>query len=246
VLFRSYDELYGEKVISAQQLDHARGQLDVARAGVTLAEKQLAEARSGLNQVNILMGYHALRSPISGVVAARFIDPGDTSSAEKAAFLVNRQERVKVTGAVPEKAFPKLRLGQEGTVLLDALGGKPAKAKIARLAPAIDPVTRTGQAELVLDASKDLKPGMFGRVVIQVGTHEGLAVPREAVQSLAGTGERRVFVNKEGLAQSRTVKTGVEEKDWIEILDGLAVNDQVVLTQSARIGEGSPLEVTNP
>ena len=80
------------------------------------------------------MGYHEIRSPISGIVAGRFIDPGDTSSAENPAFLVNRQERVKVAGAVPEAGFTKLRVGQAATVALDRLTPFPARVTAWSLA----------------------------------------------------------------------------------------------------------------
>lgn len=244
--FDRYDQLYRENVISGQQFDHAKGQVEVAEAGEKLARKQLAEAASGLDQLGVLMGYHVVRAPISGVIAARFIDPGDTSSAEKPSFLINRQERVKVKGSVPENGFARLRVGQDGTVTLDALDGKAVKGKVARLSPAIDPVTRTGQAELLLQAGDGLKPGMYARVTLNVGSHEGLAVPREAVKSLAGTGEKRVFLEKAGKAESRMIRTGSEEKDRVEVVEGLKPGEKVILTQSVRIGEGSLVEVLKP
>ena len=244
--FDRYDQLYRENVISGQQFDHAKGQVEVAEAGEKLARKQLAEAASGLDQLGVLMGYHVVRAPISGVIAARFIDPGDTSSAEKPSFLINRQERVKVKGSVPENAFARLRVGQDGTVTLDALDGKEVKGKVARLSPVIDPVTRTGQAELILQAGDGLKPGMYARVTLNVGSHEGLAVPREAVKSLAGTGEKRVFLEKAGKAESRMIRIGSEEKDRVEVVEGLNPGEKVILTQSVRIGEGSLVEVLKP
>jgi RND family efflux transporter MFP subunit len=244
--FDRYEQLYGENVISGQQFDHAKGQVEVAEAGEKLARKQLAEAASGLDQLGVLMGYHVVRAPISGVIAARYVDPGDTSSAEKPSFLINRQDRVKVKGAVPESAFVKLKIGQEGTVVLDALEGRAVKGKVHRLSPAIDPVTRTGQAELLLSADQGLKPGMYARVTLNVGSHEGLAVPREAVKSLAGTGEKRVFLAKEGKAMSRMIRTGAEERDRIEVVEGLQPGEKVILTQSVRIGEGSLVEVLKP
>mgnify|MGYP001235076780 CR=1 FL=1 len=244
--FDRYEQLYGENVISGQQFDHAKGQVEVAEAGEKLAQKQLAEAASGLDQLGVLMGYHVVRAPISGVIAARTIDPGDTSSAEKPSFLINRQDRVKVRGAVPESACSKLKIGQEGTVVLDALEGRAVKGKVLKLSPAIDPVTRTGQAELLLSADQGLMPGMYARVTLNVGSHEGLAVPREAVKSLAGTGEKRVFLEKEGKAESRMIRTGAEEKDRIEVVEGLQPGEKVILTQSVRIGEGSLVEVLKP
>lgn len=244
--FGRYEQLYAEKVISGQQFDHVKGQVEIAEAGEELARKQLAEAASGLNQLSVLMGYHTLRSPISGVIAARFIDPGDTSSAEKASFLINRQDSLKVKGSVPETAFPKLKIGHEGTVTLDALGEKAFKGKVLRLSPSIDPVTRTGQAELLLKAEEGMKPGMYARVKLEVGSHEGLSVPREAVKTLPGTGERRVFLEKEGKAEGRVIRTGAEEGDRVEVIEGLKPEEAVIVTQSARIGEGTLVEVAKP
>lgn len=244
--FERYKKLYSEKVISGQQFDHAKGQADVAEAGERLARKQLAEASAGLNQLSVLMGYHVLRAPVSGVIAARFIDPGDTSSAEKPSFLINRQEFLKVRGSIPESAFVKLNVGQEGAVTLDALGGKSFRAKVVRLSPEIDPVTRTGQAELILKSQEGTKPGMYARVELEVGEHKGLSVPREAVKTLPGTGEKRVFLERNGKAESRAVRIGAEEGDRVEVIEGLASGEAVIVTQSARIGEGTPVEVAKP
>ncbi|MBO8154355.1 efflux RND transporter periplasmic adaptor subunit [Thermovirga sp.] len=229
--YERYKNLYEEEVISKQQFEQAR----------TL----YIQAKTALKQVRILKGYHVLRAPVEGVVALRAIDPGDTSSSSSAAFLINQQKAVKIVGAVPEKQYPKVRLGQEGMVSVDALDGETFKAKVTRISPSLDPVTRTGLVELKLPSRGKLKPGMYARVAIILGQRQVKALPREAVRSLAGTGERTCFVVSDDTAIMRILETGEEQGRWVEVNGGVTQKELIIATNSSKLADGTKVEVTN-
>ncbi|HCP07105.1 MAG TPA: hypothetical protein DIT24_01460, partial [Synergistaceae bacterium] len=86
-----YQSLYKDDVVSRQTADQARA--------------RYMQARSAYEQARIMSGYHTITAPTDGIVARRFIDPGDTAP-QGPAFLIFRQDKVKAVGAVPERQFP--------------------------------------------------------------------------------------------------------------------------------------------
>jgi len=75
-----YQSLYAEEVVSRQAADHAM--------------TRYLQAKSAFEQIRLLAGYHTITAPVAGIIARRFIDPGDTSSPQGPAFLIFRQENV--------------------------------------------------------------------------------------------------------------------------------------------------------
>lgn len=228
--------LMEEEVISQQRFDHVQ-------AEYRAASSQLKEARASLEQLEIMLGYHKITAPVAGVISRRNIDPGDTASPQSPAFLIYQQQKVRVTGAVPEAAFLKIKKDQLASITVDALPGKLFQASVSRLAPCLDPVTRTGKVEVFLVSEGVLKPGIFARVSINTGVHEGLALPRDVIRSFSGTGEFQFFVLNEGKSEQKIVKIGNTENNMVEIPTGLSIDDRVIATITDKLRDGMKVEV---
>lgn len=231
--------LLEEEVISRQSFDHSE-------AGYKAASGQLNEAKAALAQLRILLGYHRIVSPVSGIVDRRNIDPGDTVSQQVPLFIINQQGNVKVKGAVPESSFFSLEKGQPAVITVDAIPEKKFEGRITRLSPALDPVTRTGQVEVMLPSGGILKPGVFARVTIEIGSSENLAVPRDIVRPLAGTGDFQIFVVSGDRASRRIVGIAKEENNMVQISGDidLSSGDMVISTLTDKIKDGARIEVT--
>ncbi len=234
--YRRFSQLYKEEVISRQQYDHVEGEYKTS-------VKQVAEVRAVLEQLKITMGYHRIEAPISGTIIARNVDAGDTTSSYPA-FVIAKQEQVKAVGVVPEKLYSKVKRGQETQISLDAFPGRSFKAKVSRVSPILDPATRTGKVEVAVDALSLMKPGMYARVEIQVGTHEGLGIPLEAVVKMPGTGMPICYIStKEGTAKTKHITLGGEGPDAVEVIEGISPSDNIIVTRSEKLSEGAPIEV---
>lgn len=231
--YRRMAELYKEKVISLRQFEQAEGESKGAA-------RQVQEAKAALGQLQIMMGYHRMESPIDGVVLARNINPGDTSS-QGPAFLLSRQEKVKISGSVPEKAYSSVQLGQNVTVEVDALPSRTFSGRVSRIFPFLDPAARTGKVEVLLSSEGLLVPGMFARVTLSTGSHEGFALPREALDTLPGTGETICYVLSEGKAVLRKITPGAEREGLVEVLSGVEPGEPVIAVRSEKIRDGSPV-----
>ncbi len=229
--YRRMAELYEERVISRRQFEQAEGESKGAA-------RQVQEAKAALGQLQIMMGYHILEAPIDGIVLARNINPGDTSS-QGAAFLLSRQENVKISGSVPEKAYSSVQLGQNVTVEVDALPSRIFSGRVSRIFPFLDPAARTGTVEVLLSSEGVLVPGMFARVTLSTGSHEGLALPREALDTLPGTGETICYVVSDDKAVLRKITPGAEREGLVEVLSGVEPGELVIAVRSEKIRDGS-------
>lgn len=241
--YKRYKQLYEEQVISRQQFDQTEGQYEVEKAGLDLAQRELKQAQARLEQLLIVKNYHKVAAPVGGVIAERRVDPGDTVKSGDVLLVISRQDNVKVKGPITETDYPKVKLGQPVHVRVDAFPGQGFNGKVNRISPVLDPATRTGEVEALMASQGLLRPGMFARAFIVVGSHEALALPREAVRQLAGTGEWYCFVASDDVAQQRPIKRGAEQGNWVEVTEGIDPSELVITTVVRQLSDGVPVEV---
>lgn len=225
---RRFESLYEDEVVSRQAADQVRA--------------RYMQALSAYEQARILTGYHTITSPSEGVVAKRLIDPGDTAP-QGPAFLIFRQDRVKAVGAVPERHYHGVKPGDRVLLSVDALPGKDLEAEVTSISPVIDPATRTAKVEVILPSEGLVMPGMFARARISAGERESMVLPLEAVSQMAGTGETTCYVASEGLARLRVVEAGIEQGGYVEITGGLQAGEEVIVTRSRSVNDGTRIEV---
>jgi len=128
-------------------------------------------------------------------------------------------------------------------VEVDAYPGEVFQGRVARLAPVLDPATRTAQMEVeVPNPASRLKPGMYARVqFVVLQRSDALTVPRNAIVDLEGT--RGVFVADGKTARFKPIKSGIVDGDAVEIIDGLPDGATVITLGSASLRDGDPIVV---
>jgi RND family efflux transporter MFP subunit len=185
---------------------------------------------------------------MAGVVVQRRLDPGALVGPPGGGVIltVARVDVLRVFISVNEREVSGLALGQLAHVELDALPGRSFKGQVVRLAPALDPATRTLDAEVQLDNAQGLlRPGMYGRGAIVLGVHAGaLTVPVGAVQ----LSDRRafVFVQQGEQVRRRAIKTGVDGGEWLEVTEGLAAGEVVVTAGIDTLADGMKIRTARP
>ena len=130
-------------------------------------------------------------------------------------------DSLEVVFNVPERDINKIKLGQKLLISTDAFPGRQFEGVVHHLEAAIDPQTRTMAVRgRVANPQLQLRPGMSARVEIVLDRKENiLAVPREAIMLLAGGSY--VYTVQENRAKLQKVKTGVEGRERVEIVEGL-------------------------
>lgn len=176
-----------------------------------------------------------INSPISGTVVQRKIGPGQfvSAGASDPVFVVGDLSTVWLTAFVRESDAAAVCIGQDLTVNVMALPGRPLTAKINYVAAAIDPTTRRLLVRATID-NKDglLKPEMFANVTIySAGDRAAPAVPK---QSLIYEGDQvRIWVAREDKSvELRQIKIGLINGNLVEVTSNLKPGEQIVVRGS--------------
>ncbi|MFN2547717.1 MAG: efflux RND transporter periplasmic adaptor subunit [Myxococcales bacterium] len=209
----------------------SKQELQQAETALAAAEATQAGARSQVGGVAVRLGETRITSPLDGVISGRRLDPGalvGPSSNSGAILTVDQIDTLRLFVSAAEGDVQRLRLGQLAHIDLDAMPGRRFDGRVVRLAPSLDPATRTLDAEVQLP-NRDgvLRAGMYGRAAIVTGVHPGaMTVPVGAVQIT--NGRNFVYVLRGDRVQRREVQLGVDGEDWLEIRSGLSPDDEVV------------------
>lgn len=169
-----------------------------------------------------------VRAPRSGLVIERTVNPGELNDGTKQLFTLADLSEVWLVANVFEKDVQSIKKGQGAYVTLDSLPDHKFPAKIVWVGDTMNATTRTLPVRAnVANPQLILKPNMFARIKVNVGSVSVLLVPRAAVMQRGD--KTLVFVKSgEGKYQEREVTTGVEDADDIQILAGLKPGELVV------------------
>ena len=164
----------------------------------------------------------ALLSPINGVVTAP----------------------VKLMINVSEGYFAKVKKGAPVAVKVDVYGDEEFEGTINLVYPTIDPNTRTFPVEVRLtNRDQKVRPGMFARVTLNFGTQDHVVVPDLAIVKRAGSGDRYVYVYKDGKVSYNKVELGRRMDTEYELISGVDNNSQVVIAGQSKLADGVEVEV---
>lgn len=225
--FQRMDELYKVGGASKSEWDASKMQLDVQETSY-----------------NNLLENTSLLSPVTGVVTARNYDNGDMYSGGEPVLTVEQITPVKLLINVSETYFTKVKKGAPVHVKLDVFGDEEFTGKISLVYPTIDPATRTFQVEIQLpNRDQKVRPGMFARATLNFGTQDNVVVPDLAIVKQAGSGDRYVYVYKDGKVSYNKVELGRRMGAEYELRSGVPDNSQVVVAGQARLINGTEVEV---
>jgi multidrug efflux pump subunit AcrA (membrane-fusion protein) len=180
-----------------------------------------------------------LYSPVSGVVLKKDAVAGLAIMPGMPLFTIADLSTVWVLADVYQSEMAMAAPGNSAVVSASYLPGEAFRGRIDFVYPTLTEETRTVKARLVIPNPKGLlKPGMFVRVSLSGKGREALAVSRSA---LIQTGERQIaFVEQSaGVYAPREVVTGVQGKDFVEVLSGLARGETVVTSANFLIDSES-------
>ncbi len=233
------ENLYKEKAVSKQRLDHIEAQHKATVEGEKLAEAQIKRAEAALEQLQILYKDHKIYASVSGYVSARYLDQGAMSDTKDPIIRISAEEEVKIVTTVTEKDFPHIKKGMKVEITVDAFPGRVFTGNVSIITPTIDPATRTGEIEIHIE-NKDrmLRSGMFAHVKLHLGERKGLVVLTDALNRLPGTGNYYVYVVEDGKAVLKNVATGSTQETYVEITQGLKQGEQVVIKGQRRLKDG--------
>lgn len=223
--YKRVQELFAVGGASQQQVDQMRTQYETAKTSY-----------ENLDENTVLV------SPTNGVVTARNYDNGDLATG--AILTVMQIQPVKVQVNVSESDFTKVKLGMPVDVNVEVYGDEVFKGKVSLIHPTIDPATRTFVTEInIPNADNRIRPGMFARVNIDFGSVNRVVVPDQAVVKRSGSGDRFVYVYKDGKVSFNQVQLGRHMDTSYELISGVENGAEVVIAGQSRLKDGAEVKV---
>ncbi len=226
------EKLLARKLIAATSHDQAESDYAVRRAEVALARVVVAKSE--------------IRAPFDGVVTRRWIKQGQLLAANAPVFDVADFSDLRADLRVPERDAVALAAGQPVSFTVDALGSRNFEAHIERIAPVVDRESGTVKVTVRVDnRERSLRPGLFTRMDIAfLHVANALLMPKTAV--LGSRDAEIAYVIVDGKARRTPIRTGYENGNRIQVLEGVGVGAEVVVTGHASLTDGALVEVLNP
>jgi Cu(I)/Ag(I) efflux system membrane fusion protein len=218
--------VYSPKLATTRQdLERARKLQDPEL--IAAAEARLRALGASANGGNRTV----VTAPVDGVVEELMVLEGAMLTPDMVAARITPLGQVWVVAAVPESASGGLEVGATAQLQFAAHPGERLEARVTEILPELDMETRTVQARLtVANAETRLRAGMIGTASIEVGRERDVVqVPLEALIR-TGRGERVVVALGDGRFGTREVVAGLESGDRVEIREGLAAGEEVVVS----------------
>jgi RND family efflux transporter MFP subunit len=205
------------------------------KGGVTLSdyknsEVSLINAEYSYEDAKIRLGKMAITAPFDGVLVNIPHHTDNTKiDAGQEAFKIMDYESLMMEINLAEKNINQISKNQAVKVTNYTLPNDTLIGKITQISPIIDPETRSFKVMVSINNKQLLlRPGMFAKGEIIVASIKNtIIIPKDVV--LSKHRGYRVFVVNKGYAQSRTVKFGLENPEKVQIIEGLKVNDQLVV-----------------
>jgi len=229
---RRAEALTAEDVRPPSELDAARAAYEAAEARVALAADRHEEK--------------VIRAPFAGRVGLRRVSPGDLLQPGDPVATLDATGPLELAFEVPASLLARLRPGLGVRAAAENLPG-PFTGEVARIDPRVDDETRTIELEArVPDPTGALRPGLLVTVDLVLEERAGVLAPEAAVV-LEG-GEARLYVVARGEVERRTVTLGERRRGEVEVTEGLAPGERVVVrgVQGLRDGQAVAPEERAP
>lgn len=181
---------------SQAELDNITAEFTSAQANLSLAKAQVAQAQSSVDEANMNLSRTVVRSPVSGLVGQRGIEPGQLISNNTRLFIVGNPDNLRITTVLTERMMTYVREGMKVEISSPSIPDSMLIANISRISPFLDPVSHTTTAEIdIKNPGGFLMPGMFVTVDVFYGQSQNATlVPNSAIYRHPLTGIEGVYI----------------------------------------------------
>ena len=257
--------LWEENAIAEQDLDESNSRLAVAGAQLRIAEAKVASAKAEhqsvsadvavagaqvaveeakVARIKTLMEYATVRAPFDGVITRRLVDPGAfvRSAADgttTSLLTIANDSYIRLVLGIPESDVPYVHVGTKVKIDIKVLEGETITAAVTRTAVALEADTRTMRVEIDMDnPSGRLAPGMYARVTVTLEyKQQAIMIPSKAIR--VRDREVSVWIAEGGLVKAKPIKIGYDDGIWVEVVEGLTGDEQIIFGTSSAVAPGA-------
>jgi RND family efflux transporter MFP subunit len=234
--------------VRVTQAEH-ENQVLLAKTGlatIRLKQEALAIARQQLRDTEVRVPIPGSDTPscadgVKYAITLRPVAIGTSVKSGGEVFKLAIIHTLKLRAPVPERYGAEVKAGQKALVTT-ASHSEPFEGVVGRINPAVDPLTRTFEVEILISNPKDeLKPGGFAKTAILTRLDkDATTVPLESPVTFAGI--TKIFLVEDGRAREVQVTLGVQQTAWVEVMKPALPRGALVVTsgQSA-IADQTPI-----
>jgi RND family efflux transporter MFP subunit len=223
--------------ISERELERARSSVASAEAAVADAQARMVSAREQLGKTTV-------RAPFSGVVSAREVSAGDVVQAGALLYTVIDPRMMQLEATVPTEQLRSLKVGTPVEFTVAGYGARRFEGRIDRINPAVDPATRQVRIYVIIpNRDEGLVAGLFTEGRVESQRKRTLAIPVTALDP-RGTSSEVLRLNRARVERA-PVELGIRDQsaEMVEVTDGLAVGDTVLLGSAQGLASGTAVTV---
>ena len=234
--------------ISAQEYEKQKSLYD--KGGVTLRELRNSElsstnAKYDFESAEIRLAKMEVVAPFSGVIVELpYYTEGVKIAANQPLVGLMSYGKMYIEINLPEKNLSEIKLGQEVIITNYTLSEDTIRGVVSELSPIISTETRTFAGKLQISNSYlKLRPGMFVRANIITAQKDSAIVISKKIIMSGNRGKYVFVVGRNSSADDRRITTGIDNQDYIEILEGLKPNDRLIIKGFETLRDGSKVKV---
>ncbi len=217
-----------------------------------IAEQEFEQAKTRHNVLKArleyqkaLLEYTTIRSPISGIVTFRGVREGDVAVPRAHLLTISDPATLVIEINVSELEVPRIKPGDRVTIKIDAYPNQDFTGMVRRVFPSSDPLTRLVKVEIQLtDRDDRLFPGLFARAVLTSSRKDRATVLSSDAIITAPSGGNSAFVVVDSVVEKRDLKLGIREGNRVEILEGVAAGEKVVVAGKNTLNPGMVVHIT--
>jgi HlyD family secretion protein len=249
--------LFADELMPQSDLDDAQVAVNVASAGLNDGEAQVAAARAEVRTNEANLANTLIRSPIDGIVVNRNVDVGQTIAATVQTpvlfTIASDLSHMQLMADIDESDIAELHPGTPAKFTVDAYPGESFSGRVSviRLQPNAPAGTSVVSYTAVIDVDNPgerLRPGMTATIELAGISHDAVVrlpnnalVFRPSAQVLALAGATGCEAATQGVVWQYdgkrltpvTVRTGLTDDRWTELLGGPIVPAQPLVTAAA-------------
>jgi membrane fusion protein, multidrug efflux system len=237
---------YTEALQQFERLNELVGQGTVARSALDSAIATRDAARARMNAIRARLSDRVITAPFAGLLGFRQVSPGTLVTPGTAIATLDDISVIKLDFSVPETFLAALAPGQRIEARSAAWAGQVFEGVVSTLDSRVDPVTRAivVRAEIPNKDAK-LRPGMLLTVSLQQAPRPLLAVPELALVQV-GTTQSVFRLADDGSVEQVTVRSGSRRRGEVEIVEGLAAGDRIVVEGVGKLRPGMRVADVGP
>jgi RND family efflux transporter MFP subunit len=208
-----------------------------------MARETVAQAASAVEEARTFLGFTEIRSPVTGRVISRGIDPGSMANPGMPLLSVEPGGQYRIELPVDVSMSGLIKVGTRIRVIVEAVG-IDEEVSVSEIVPTVDPMSRTFTVKAALASNEGLRSGLYAKGIVKVGKRMAILVPESAIVHRGQLDGVFVLMTDTGHLKFRIVKPGGRiVSGSVEVLSGLGEGEKIVVRGADLASDGVRVDI---